>query len=146
MFKLITVIIAICFIVMFWGHFYFFKKINYRAMPQGLCQGLLNNNKKNWVSSLVTPQSPNYIKPLRFSSLKDLHACIQHHCPETVITLINERKLVAYRQSYFFKFTDWLCIDNQGDVSASATMGYYDFGKNRLWIEKIRRYFQIKKT
>ena len=114
-----------------------FPKINYRPAPHGLCEGKLNQNKPNWVSSLVAESNEHYIEPLQFASLSSLADCIKNFI-DTQITHLSDTHLLAYHQSKTFHFTDWLCVKADGHVSSSATMGHYDFNKNREWVNKIR--------
>lgn len=113
-------------------------KINYRPMPADLCEAKLSSSKPNWVSSLIANSDEHYITPLQFNSLSSLAANIEKYSPKTHIVHLDQSKLLAYRQSPVFNFTDWICIKADGHVTASATMGYSDFGKNRQWVNLIR--------
>ena len=113
--------------------------INYRPKPQGLETGALNKNKPNWVSSFVEKTDPHYIAPLQRMDFTGLPDCLSHLSRKTTIVKHDKESLVAYRQSTLFNFTDWLYIRADGQATSSATMGYYDFNKNREWVEEIRR-------
>ncbi len=117
---------------------YLFPKINFRAMPEGLVNGRQDEQKPNWVSSLVARNNAHYIAPLAIKNLSSLAECLLKQDKNTTLVKVDESSLIAYRQSTVFHFTDWIVIDSQGQVSASATMGHYDFGKNRQWVEAIR--------
>lgn len=118
---------------------YLFPQINFREMPEGLKNGKLDDQKPNWVSSRVAETSAHYVAPLLIDDLTQLAACLKTTSPKTTIQQVDEQSLIAYRQSPFFNFTDWIMIDKNGQVTSSATMGYYDFGKNRLWVDAIRK-------
>lgn len=108
---------------------------NYRAMPQGLCEGALPSNQSNWVSSLIAPSNPHYVAPLARPELASIAARMsQAHVAE-----LNPEHLIAYRQSPVLSLTHWICIKKDGHVVSSATLGHYDFGKNRQWVESIRQ-------
>ncbi len=111
-----------------------FPTLNYRPMPTGLCEGTLSPSKPNWVSSLVQSSNSHHIAPLQGNTL----ALIASHLKKAQIVDLNTSRLIAYRQSPLLSFTDWICIKSNGDVISSATLGYYDFGKNRQWVEAIR--------
>ena len=119
--------------------FYAFPKLNYRDMPKGLCQAELDEQKPNWVSSLVDEQNAHYIKPLQIQSLSQLADDLKTQVPDLNIVQQKDGQLLAYRQSTIYHFTDWVCIEANGNVSASATMGRSDFGKNRQLVESIRQ-------
>ncbi|WP_226905657.1 DUF1499 domain-containing protein [Legionella antarctica] len=117
---------------------YLFPQINYRGMPEGLIDGHLPEGKPNWVSSKVEMTDTHYIAPLKAQSLAQLSSCIESKIPEVIIKTSDASQIIAYRPSKVFHFVDWLCIQNDGAVSSSATIGYSDLGKNRELIEKIR--------
>lgn len=116
-----------------------FPQINFRAMPMGLCEGQLPKNKPNWVSSLVAKTDSHYIHSLKFQDLDALIVCIKKQIPELKLVQTDTRRVLGYRQSKIFHFTDWLCIQADGHVESSATMGHSDFGKNRALVERIRQ-------
>jgi uncharacterized protein (DUF1499 family) len=107
-------------------------------MPEGLCDGRLNVDKPNWVSSLVARTESHYIEPLNQVNMQALMQCLQAEFKKITISSMTKDTLIAYRQSRIFNFVDWLCIKKEGAVTASATMGYSDFGKNRELVEQIR--------
>ncbi|KTD34526.1 DUF1499 domain-containing protein [Legionella israelensis] len=117
---------------------HFFPKINYRSMPEGLCEGQLSSKKTNWVSSQVKRTDTHYVEPLRLSDIETLANCLKLKFPSMTVTEVNDSFLIAYRQSRVFNFVDWICIKKDGAVSASATLGHSDFGKNRELVEQIR--------
>lgn len=117
---------------------YLMPAINFRDMPEGLAQGTLDARKPNWVSSRVPKNDSHYIAPLTIPSLAALKDCVVNQSPKTTLVKLDESSLIAYRQSPVFNFTDWLIINRDGQVTSSATMGYYDFGKNREWVESLR--------
>lgn len=134
--KLLAIIITILILPV--GIAYLFPQITFRAIPNGLIEGYLPENKPNWVSSKVSPNNAHYIAPLQFKSLSELSACIASKLPFVSIQSIDESKLIGYRQSKIFHFVDWFCINADGTVSSSATIGHSDFGKNRELVEQIR--------
>lgn len=132
-FMILLMILIITLLLM-----YFIPTINFRDMPAGLAEGALDAGKPNWVSSRVPKNDAHYIAPLTISSLAALKACVVKQSPKTTLVKLDEASLIAYRQSPVFNFTDWLIITRDGQVTSSATMGYYDFGKNREWVESLR--------
>lgn len=133
---LLTSLLALMVLTVLLMHF--IPRINFRDMPSGLAQGGLDASKPNWVSSHVAQQDSHYIAPLNISTLAVLKDCVMMQSPKTTLVKLDDATLIVYRQSAFFNFTDWLMIQNDGQVTSSATMGYYDFGKNREWVERIR--------
>lgn len=117
---------------------HFLPQINYRSMPGGLLNGTLDDSKPNWVSSQVQASNKHHIEALQVKHLGLLADCLLSLPFKTTLVRLDENTLIAYRQSRVFNFTDWIRIDKQGQVTSSATMGYYDFGKNRQWVEFIR--------
>lgn len=117
---------------------HFFPQINFRSMPPALCEGKLDVQKPNWVSSQVASADKHYVEPLHFSDLEALAVCIKRTLPSVTLTQLSSTRLIAYRQSKVFNFVDWICIQSNGSVSSSATLGYSDFGKNRQLVEQIR--------
>ncbi|QRN04646.1 DUF1499 domain-containing protein [Legionella sp. MW5194] len=122
---------------------HFIPAINFRAMPQGLIQGTLNVSKPNWVSSRVPESDSHYVAPLTVTDLSAIRDCVLRQSPKTTLVKLDASSLIAYRQSPVFNFTDWLIIGNDGQVTSSATMGYYDFGKNREWVESLRAHCTV---
>ena len=131
--KYLSLIILIIIVLMI-----IFPKINFRPMPPGLCEGKLPEKMPNWVSSLVPDTDAHYIKPLSITSLPIIAKYIEKCGTKIHITNMDNSNLFAYRQSPVFNFTDWICIRADGHVSASATMGYSDLGKNREWVTMIQ--------
>lgn len=117
---------------------YLMPGINYRSMPVGLCEAKLVEARPNWVSSLVDPSSQHYIEPLEANALPLLATRLKKQGGKIHIAHLDENYLLAFRQSPFFNFTDWICIRTDGNLTSSATMGHYDFGKNREWVTNIR--------
>ena len=134
--KIIYFIIIILVVII--AVFHLFPQINYRDMPKALCEAKFDNDKPNWVSSLVETDNPHYIKPFHSVDLKKLSQCISDHFSMVTIREVSENRLLAYRTSFVFNFVDWFCIEANGQVTSSATMGYYDLGKNRELVEDIR--------
>jgi uncharacterized protein (DUF1499 family) len=134
--KIVLIIIAIIMIAI--GIIYLFPQINFREMPKRLIDGHLPKGKNNWVSSMAAPTDSHYIVPLKVQSLAQLSACIASKLPEVTIKTSDASKIIAYRPSPVFHFVDWLYIHADGSVSSSATMGSYDYGKNRELVERIR--------
>ncbi|MDX1838586.1 DUF1499 domain-containing protein [Legionella taurinensis] len=122
---------------------HFIPAINFRGMPQGLIQGALTASKPNWVSSLVPESDSHYVAPLTVADLSAIKDCVVRQSPKTTLVKLDESSLIAYRQSPVFNFTDWLIIRKDGQVTSSATMGYYDFGKNREWVESLRAHCTV---
>ncbi len=60
--------------------------------------------------------------------------------PKLAVKEANSERLLAYRQSALFNFVDWICIDSEGQLTSSATLGYSDMGKNRELVEEIRQH------
>lgn len=137
-----TVLLVILMITPLLMHF--MPGINFRGMPQGLTQGTLNASKPNWVSSLVPESDSHYVAPLTVADLSAIKDCVLRQSPKTTLVKLDESSLIAYRQSPVLNFTDWLIIKNDGQVTSSATMGYYDFGKNREWVESLRAHCTVQ--
>lgn len=119
---------------------HFFPQINFRPMPDGLCQAQLNKDKPNWVSSLVDKKDPHYVKPLNFKTMdmEKLAQCLDEGFDGVTVVNKGPSEIIAHRHSRVFNFVDWICIKANGDVTSSATMGYSDLGKNRELVEEIR--------
>ena len=117
---------------------YLWPQINFRDMPTGLCKGELNVTKPNWVSSTVDTKDDHYIRPLKIDSLLMVAKIVKRSQPQVTIVKENQNRILAYRQSTIFHFTDWICIEANGSVTASATLGYSDLNQNRKWVESIR--------
>ena len=111
-----------------------FPKLNYRPMPAGLCDSTYASNKAGWVSSLLPPSDKHYIAPLKQNSLSQIAAQIK----TAQVVDLNTHFLTAYRQHSIFAVTDWMCVRSDGAVTSTSTMGYYDFGRNRQWVESVR--------
>lgn len=111
-------------------------------MPKELCAGNLKAKLPNWVSSLVEETDTHYIKPLKFDELSQVAELIKKKMPHVKIVQQDINRILAYRQSTIFHFTDWICIEANGNVTSSATMGYGDFGQNRKFVETIRYLLQ----
>ncbi len=118
---------------------YIWPQINYREMPKGLCAGELNLKAPNWVSSLVANNDSHYITPLKFESLSSVSEKIKQNLPQVNIVSEDQNRILAYRQSVVYHFTDWICIEANGNVTSSATMGHSDFEQNRKLVESIRQ-------
>lgn len=108
-------------------------------MPAGIIDGKLSPEKPNWVSSFINKSDSHYIEPLKFKTIKEFSQCIGKNIPEVKIYSLETDKIIGYRQSRIFHFVDWFCIHADGNVVSSATMGHYDFEKNRELIDKIRK-------
>ena len=111
-----------------------FPKLNYRPMPIGLCDDNYTSNKAGWVSSLIPRSDSHYIAPFQHHSLSQIAA----HITTAQVVDLNPHYLTAYRQYSMFAVTDWICIRSNGAVTSTSTMGYYDFGRNRQWVESVR--------
>jgi len=118
---------------------YFFPQINFRKKPEGLCRAQLDGKKPNWVSSLVSREDPHYIEPYSPVNLAQLAACLQQQFQNITVVQVDSEKLIGYRQTKLLNFVDWFCIQSNGEISSTATMGYSDLGKNRELIEHIRQ-------
>ncbi|WP_367607344.1 DUF1499 domain-containing protein [Legionella sp. W05-934-2] len=121
---------------------YLWPQINFKEMPKGLCAGNLNGKKPNWVSSKVDKADSHYVAPLKITSLLTVEDAIKNHLPGITIYQRDKNNLLAYRQSPIYHFTDWICIEADGSVTSSATLGYGDFNQNRKLVESIRQILQ----
>lgn len=137
-FGLIFLLAAMATIIVVALHF--FPQLTYRVAPEGLLQGQLNLEKPNWVSSKVMKEDSHYIPPLPAHDLINLAACMKKNIEGLIIMDVGANTLVAYRRSSLCHFMDWIAINSNGEVTSSATMGFYDFGKNREMVEIIRKY------
>lgn len=108
----------------------------YRDRPAGLCEAALPD-KPNWVSSLVARDDKHYIAPLPFTPLDDLKNAIHQMDPKAYV-VIHDNSLEGFHRTKFFGFTDWFCIKDDGNITATATLGYSDMGYNRRWVEQLR--------
>jgi len=113
----------------------------YRPVPNGICNGKLPD-KPNWVSSLVDKRDPHYIEKLPLTSSKKQEDCLKKINSSLVIVLEGV-DIVGYRRTRVFGFTDWFCLRSAtGEITSSATLGYYDFGVNRAFVSKLRACLQ----
>lgn len=118
---------------------YIWPQINFREMPKELCTGKLNAKLPNWVSSQVDKNDDHYIDPLKIESLAQLADKIKNKIPGVTLVEQDNNRILAYRQSTIFHFTDWICIEANGNVTSTATLGYGDFNQNRKLVESIRQ-------
>lgn len=141
--MLIKILWSLCFLfAAFTMASYLFPQINFRQKPSGLCEAKLKDHLDNWVSSKVPAQDRHYIQPLTIQSLELIAKDIKKNQPNVIIVEANDKRILAYRQSRIYHFTDWVCLESTGDITSSATMGRKDFGMNRALVESIRSLIQ----
>jgi len=113
-----------------------FPNFFYRDKPEGLCSASLVD-KPNWVSSIINIKDQHYVSPLPITPLANITKCIFNMDPKAYV-ITNIGYIEGFHRTKFFGFTDWFCIKEDGNVTASATIGYSDMGYNRKWVEELR--------
>ena len=138
LFELLIVLIIVLVLLLAF-HLFISKRPDffYRDKPEGLCQAALPD-KPNWVSSLVYPSDGHYIRRLPEHSLEKIVRAIHRLDPKTYVVL-HPTYIEGYRRSHYFRFTDWFCIKEDGNITSTAAVGYSDLGKNRQWVEALRK-------
>ncbi len=76
-------------LVIFIAVMHLFPQINFRTMPDGLCEARLDD-KPNWVSSLVDTSDSHYIKPLEPRDPEQLAQCLSEKIKNLTVTHIDE--------------------------------------------------------
>ena len=130
---LMMLVLLVCYFLLMW----ITPRMNYRPMPEGLCTAKLQE-KPNWVSSLVDKDDKHYVQNLGSIDLSRLSQCLKES--KVIVTEQSEKKLIGYRRSRYFHFTDWFCITSDGNITSSATMGHSDLGNNRAWVSRLREH------
>lgn len=116
----------------------------YRDKPFGLCEANLGR-APNWVSSLVHQSSSHHVASFAELPFTKITSCIEFIDPKTyVVELTNH--LEGFRRTALFGFTDWFCIERNGNLTSAATLGYTDLGRNRKWVERIRQCVMANRT
>ena len=123
--------------------------------PIGLIEGQLMNcpERPVCVSSQQDQDHPSWVKPLRFSGPAGQAWERAQNCVQAIggdIHKVQDGYLWATFRSRIFGFVDDMELSLRSaqkhiQVRSASRIGYYDFGKNRSRVDKLRNCFQGRK-
>ncbi len=123
--------------------------------PIGLIKGQLMNcpERPVCVSSQQDQDHPSWVEPLRFSDPAEQAWKRAQNCVQAIggnIQKVQDGYLWATFRSRVFGFVDDMELSMREaekyiQVRSASRIGYYDFGKNRSRVDKLRACFQGRK-
>ncbi|MFO7802639.1 MAG: DUF1499 domain-containing protein [Desulfovermiculus sp.] len=123
--------------------------------PIGLIEGQLMNcpERPVCVSSQQDQDHPSWVEPLQFSDPAEQAWERAQNCVQTIggnIQKVQDGYLWATFHSRVFGFVDDMELSMRAtqkhiQVRSASRIGYYDFGKNRSRVDKLRACFQDRK-